>query len=234
MNDFLQSIRNGSYAKDNGNTSKPRYNSGSNGQRPRRTYEPNGNYMRNNNNNNERKFRPRTGVEGFGSEDTMTTIKDTLQSILTNQESSLLIAERKAIAEERKADAFEFIAHHIGKLTGETFVPAPRSESVAVAKKEVKPAVMDDFMDMDTDTDMEDVPAEIRETMESQPMLAVKKAETQSSMDKDDILGIISDMRREGSTYNEIASHLDSLNLPTFSGRGKWHAQTIHRLCQTV
>ncbi len=227
MNDFLQSIRNGSYAKDNGNKSNPRYNNGSNGQRPRRTYEPNGNYMRN---NNERKFRPRTGVEGFGSEDTMTTIKDTLQSILANQESSLLIAERKAIAEERKADAFEFIAQHIGKLTGETFVPAPRNESVSVAKKEAKPVVADDFMDMD----MDEQPVDICETVEQETAVHMKKTSNESSMDKDDILNIISDMRREGSTYNEIASHLDSLNLPTFSGRGKWHAQTIHRLCQTV
>jgi hypothetical protein len=223
MNDFLQSIRNGSYAKDNGNSSKPRYNNGTNGQRPRRPYEPNGNYTRN---GNERKFRPRTGVEGFASDDnTMTTIKDTLQAILANQETALAVAERKAIADERKAEAFEFIAQHIGKLLGENFVPktAPFVADVQAAKPEIE------VMDM---SHHEEEPM----TEETERVITVRKPDVQStqSMDKDDILGIISSMRREGSTYNEIATHLDSLNLPTFSGRGKWHAQTIHRLCQAV
>ena len=230
MNDFLQSIRNGSYSKD---TSKPRYNganSQNQSQRPRRAYEPNGNgnYMRNNNNNIERKFRPRTGVEGIASDDnTMTTIKDTLQTILTNQEAAMLVAQRKAVAEERTAVALEFIAQHIGKLSGETFVPKTEPVSVSVVESAVVPEIIEVMEVMDSCDE---------QTVVEEPelIISVKQTETQSTMDKDDILNVIASMRREGSTYNEIASHLDELNLPTFSGRGKWHAQTIHRLCQTV
>ena len=220
MNDFLQSIRNGSYAKDNGNNGKPRYNGANNGQRPRRTYESNGNFMRN---GNERKFRPRTGVEGVVADDTMTTIKDTLQTILANQETALVVAERKAIAEERKADAFEFIAQHIGRLLGENFVAGTVSRPTNV------PAETSESTNTNDDTEQSFVE-------DTERILAAVRPEPQqsSSMDKDDILNIIAAMRREGSTYNEIATHLDELNLPTFSGRGKWHAQTIHRLCQTV
>lgn len=47
------------------------------------------------------------------------------------------------------------------------------------------------------------------------------------------VLQVISDMRNNGATYTEIARHLDSENVATFSGKGRWHAQTIHRLCQT-
>lgn len=220
MNDFLQSIRNGSYAKDNGNNGKPRYNSPNNGQRPRRSYEPNGNYMRN---GNERKFRPRTGVEGLPADDTMTTIKDTLQAILANQETALAVAERKAIAEERKADAFEFIAQHIGSLVGENFVSG--TESRRAADRDETPVAMD--MAGDSEKSFAEDTERILSSVRTEPKQA-------STMDKDDILNIIAAMRREGSTYNEIATHLDELNLPTFSGRGKWHAQTIHRLCQTV
>ena len=228
MNDFLQSIRNGSYSKDNGGTSKPRYNSNNNNsQRPRRAYESNGNgnFMRN---GNERKFRPRTGPEGFVAEEgssTMTTIKDTLQAILTNQEAVLAFAERKAIAEERKADAFEYIASHIGKLSGESFVP--RTAPVNVPSPVVKPAVMDTLAPERTEKDAE---CKIATANVVNPA----DKQTGSDMNKDEILAVIADMRRDGSTYNEIASHLVDLNLPTFSGRGKWHAQTIHRLCQTV
>lgn len=205
MNDFLQSIRNGSFSKDNGNNSKPRYNS----QRPRRAYEPNGNYPRNN--GNEQKFRPRMSGNGLPADETLVTIKDTLASILTSQEASLAFAERRAIAEERKAEAFEFIANHIARLTGEDFIG--REHATAPI------------------TQTDDTPCD---TVDAAPQAEMETEVSASDMNKDDILAIIADMRRDGSTYHEIASHLVDLNLPTFSGRGKWHAQTIHRLCQTA
>ncbi|MBW1899226.1 MAG: hypothetical protein JRI61_09220, partial [Deltaproteobacteria bacterium] len=46
------------------------------------------------------------------------------------------------------------------------------------------------------------------------------------------VLDIIASMREENATYQEIAKKLELENLKTFSGRGKWHAQTVHRLCQ--
>ncbi len=41
---------------------------------------------------------------------------------------------------------------------------------------------------------------------------------------------IIEKQRRNDMTYEEIAAYLHEKNIPTFSGRGRWHAQTIHRL----
>jgi hypothetical protein len=49
---------------------------------------------------------------------------------------------------------------------------------------------------------------------------------------KDDILSIIRNMRKKGKTFVVIADHLKEKGIPTFSGRGAWHAQTIHRLCK--
>ena len=49
---------------------------------------------------------------------------------------------------------------------------------------------------------------------------------------KDDILSIINEMRKEGATFAVIAAYLKGKGIPTFSGRGEWHAQTIHRLCK--
>lgn len=147
-------------------------------------------------------------------DETLTTIKETLTTILSNQESGITFAERRAIAEERKADAFEFIAHHIGKLTGNLYSPKhqpdvdrpePQGEGEIMEARTSRPVIQDDMDDDNT-----------------------------SDMTKDDILELIITMRNDGSTYNEIATHLVDLNLPTFSGRGKWHAQTIHRLCQTA
>ena len=62
-----------------------------------------------------------------------------------------------------------------------------------------------------------------------------KSTETASASGKllgrEAVMNIIYTMRDEGVTFGEIAAHLVELNQPTFSGRGEWHAQTIHRLC---
>ncbi len=47
---------------------------------------------------------------------------------------------------------------------------------------------------------------------------------------KKDVLEIIKEMRENGSTFAAIADYLKEQGIPTFSGRGEWHAQTIHRL----
>ena len=55
-------------------------------------------------------------------------------------------------------------------------------------------------------------------------------AEQDQGYDKDTIIDVIVQMRDNGATFEAIAQHLDNENVPTFSNRGKWHAQTIHRL----
>ena len=54
--------------------------------------------------------------------------------------------------------------------------------------------------------------------------------EQDQGYDKDTIIDVIVQMRDNGATFEAIAQHLDNENVPTFSNRGKWHAQTIHRL----
>ncbi|MBF0258856.1 MAG: hypothetical protein HQK62_08475 [Desulfamplus sp.] len=48
---------------------------------------------------------------------------------------------------------------------------------------------------------------------------------------REEVMEIIHSMRAKGKTFDEVAQHLVALGQPTFSGRGDWHAQTIHRLC---
>ncbi len=49
---------------------------------------------------------------------------------------------------------------------------------------------------------------------------------------KDEILSIIRTMRKKEATFAAIADYLKEKGIPTFSGRGEWHAQTVHRLCK--
>jgi hypothetical protein len=50
---------------------------------------------------------------------------------------------------------------------------------------------------------------------------------------RDDLLSIIKTIRKDRATYKTIAEYFRKKNIPTFSGRGEWYAQTIHRLCKT-
>jgi len=49
---------------------------------------------------------------------------------------------------------------------------------------------------------------------------------------KTEVIHIIREMREKRCTFGEIAAELKAQAIPTFSGRGEWHAQTIHRLCR--
>ncbi|MFK5952495.1 MAG: hypothetical protein QM498_05505 [Desulfobacterium sp.] len=49
---------------------------------------------------------------------------------------------------------------------------------------------------------------------------------------KTEVIHIIREMREKRCTFGEIAAELKVRAIPTFSGRGEWHAQTIHRLCR--
>lgn len=48
---------------------------------------------------------------------------------------------------------------------------------------------------------------------------------------KREIIRLMKKLRKKGGTYKEIAAFLNEKGIPTFSNNGRWHAQTIHRLC---
>ncbi len=54
----------------------------------------------------------------------------------------------------------------------------------------------------------------------------------QTHHSKDEVIAMIKSMRKKRATFAEIAQDLKDKGIPTFSGRGEWHAQTIHRLCR--
>lgn len=208
MNDFLQSIRNGNFSKDN----RQRYNQ----QKPRRNYDnSNGNGNYNRGNTNDRKFRSKS--DSPSNDETLKSIKNALEAIVLNQTGAMELAARRAVAEERKAAAFEFIASNFGNFSP---VQPEKIDTVTTAMK----AEVETIIDEPETEILEQAPLKSYEIFKN----------TDSDMNKDEVLAMILSMRNDGSTYNEIASHLVSLDLPTFSGRGKWHAQTIHRLCQSI
>ncbi|VFQ44130.1 hypothetical protein [Desulfoluna butyratoxydans] len=240
MSDFLQSIRNQSkdkryqhnhqsrrpYDHNNGGHSNHHHNQQNhhNNQQQYQNNQNNSNnyHHRNNNdnqnnyhrNNDNRRYHQRPRNDYAQKDENLGLIKDLLETMVTQQNQAMEIHERRAIAEERKAEAIEEIASIISSLAGAEFPTIDKVVSGidAVARE------YEDELGLVDDEPMDDLPEQ--------------EAAPAAEMSKDEIIGMIHKMRAQGSTYNEVAAHLTELGLPTFSGRGKWHAQTIHRLCQ--
>lgn len=51
--------------------------------------------------------------------------------------------------------------------------------------------------------------------------------------DKPLLLDIISTMRGEGKSWEKIARHMDDINIPTVSGKGKWRGVSIKKFWDT-
>lgn len=236
MSDFLQSIRNQSKDKRYQSNTQPRrpYDNTGNGSPTNhhhsqqqnhhnsQQYQNNqSNYHRNNDNqngyqrnNDNRKFQPRPRNDFGQRDENLGMIKELLETLVAQQGQAMEIHERRAAAEERKADAIEEIASIISALAGGDFSSLDKVVSgIDAASRE-----------FDDEIDAEDECAS--------PSRIADEETPAIELSKEEIVSLIHKMRAEGSTYNEVAAHLTGIGLPTFSGRGKWHAQTIHRLCQ--
>ena len=213
MDDFLQTIRNNSKDK--------RYN------KNRRNYDGNNGYNHASNENRRNANEKRTkSYRGNGALDTvknetMVAVKDLLTELVAAQKRSHEVEERRAAAEERKADAMEAIAVYLKNLAGGGQpLSAENQGDIPFEKNRF---AENRSTDICADDENQEIALSIGEN---------SAAESPASLNHDDVLQMIRSLREEGATYEFIAQQLTAKNIPTFSGRGEWHAQTIHRLCR--
>ncbi|MBW2592473.1 MAG: hypothetical protein JRE58_05635, partial [Deltaproteobacteria bacterium] len=155
--------------------------------------------------------------------------------------------KRLADAEERKAAALERIAACFqGEMPIDSApiesVPAPETEPVSEPETKTEAGTVSEA-EAELEPEVESKPENLLQEQSLAPVQDDKK--TESSLDsapaspaiikatdvqRARVLKIVKKMHKENATYNQIALRLEEENLPTFSGRGKWHAQTIHRL----
>lgn len=134
-------------------------------------------------------------------EDMLTPIRRMLEQIVEGQRIQEGYMERQTIASEEMAAAFMDIAKFLDRYTEES-VPPP------MPAMEAPPAGGTMNLSQLTDDQLLS-PADERR----------------------DAIKIMKKLRRKGATYKEIAQFLNEREIPTFSKKGNWHAQTIHRLC---
>ncbi|MDY0362941.1 MAG: hypothetical protein RBR08_15945 [Desulforegulaceae bacterium] len=142
-------------------------------------------------------------------EEAISSLKQSIDEIQNAVQDHILVLERNTDAQERQAEALEHIADMFA-------------------------AFMDRLEEVPPQAPQETVPREAEILDESNLMLSAEDADQIKKTSRTYILNLIQSLRDKNSTYDEIALYLTENNFPTFSGRGRWHAQTIHRLCQEI
>lgn len=257
MNDFLQSLRNGqadkprtpktrkSYDNSYQYSNNPRFHSYGSGYQNPRTPNlkrqpgppgPMGNQM------------PQEDPGIALLADAIENLTHHVEILVKNQEYLTSVQERTADMMERQAFAIERILAHMQidappqsdhdlnpdiSKTQPQKPDLPREQTVK-AKPEIREPV---FSENDT-TQVAPEPTTKRRVIRKRKKTAPDKTPGQqrlsnsfSLLPREEVMNIIQTMREKGATYDQIAKHLVELGQPTFSGRGEWHAQTIHRLC---
>ncbi len=254
MNDFLQSLRNGQAEKprtpktrknfDNSYhyTSSPRFNSYGNGYPNTR--------------NSQMKRPPVTQQPGNQLPvDEMTTISMLaeaienlnlhIETLAKNQDYLITVQEKTADMLERQAIAIERIVSHLdlGKSPQPEHTAAPSAPPAAASDSPKTPFQNHYISSLSPETAAPATPVQPAAAKPVRTVIRKRKktvshntispaADTgQKLLSREKIMEIIHTMRAEGATFDQVASHLVDLGQPTFSGRGEWHAQTIHRLC---
>ena len=136
--------------------------------------------------------------------DHLAAIRRTLETIAENQKQLLEAGDQRRAIEERKIRALEEMARLMGRREGDA---GGSGQGPREAPRVLEAAATGGETD------------------------ASGRQESPRT-DREQILKIIHGLREKGQTYEGIARHLETRNIPTLSGRGKWRSQTIYRLCK--
>ena len=248
MNDFLQSLRNGQAEKQRIPKTRKNIDNSYQYSSPSRFHSYSG-YPNTRNQNMKRPPVPHQPGNQLPMDEPPTTtmlaeaienLTGHIETLVKNQDYMISINERTADMLERQAIAIERIVDYLdiapepqtALQTGMS--PVKTFENHYVTSRDPEPLIAEPA----------ETPAEAaagcaepsKPILRKRKKVAAKKAELSVSADsnllsREAVMDIINNMRAEGATFDQVASHLIELGQPTFSGRGEWHAQTIHRLC---
>lgn len=235
MNDFLQSLRNGQAGKKQ-RVPKTRGSYDHSGRSTRPRFHSYGGYQSTRSQQMKRPAAPQQSGNQMPADDMSTSamlakaieiLSNHIETLTRNQDYLVSIQERKADMLERQAVAIERIVDHLNIV--------PKSEETTDTTDKFKKVVESHYIASKKSQKITQAPVE-KAVVRRRKKIVTGKAKTHvfwnaGRLGRDAVMEIIYNMRAEGATFEKIAHHLISLGQPTFSGRGEWHAQTIHRLC---
>lgn len=242
MNDFLQNLRNGQADKTRTAKTRKSQDNGYHYSSAPRFHSYSGGFQNTRNQQMKRPVNPAPASNKTPSEDmtsnamlieAIESLGAHVENLTRNQDALITVQEKTADMLERQAIAIEHIAEALNLNERKTRTPAPkkafRNHYIASQKPRFQSAAP---------AEEPQAPARQARTIIRKRKGVVTRKPVESAVSSDvellsreEVMDIIYSMREEGATFDQVASRLIELGQPTFSGRGEWHAQTIHRLC---
>ncbi len=253
MNDFLQNLRNGQAEKQRPQKTRKSYDNSyhlSNS----RFHSYGGGYQNQRTQSNIKKplSQLQTGNKVSGNDNLVTSmLAESIENLsshietLANNQDYLIKAQEKSVKMmERQVNALERILSHLNI--------APLEETSPLKDTPVKDIFNNHYVTPPKSKPDDAAPRDASKKISSKPVVknikpvksVIRKkkkiVDSKSTeavpvngklLSREVVMNIINTMRTEGSTFDQVAARLIELGQPTFSGRGEWHAQTIHRLC---
>jgi len=249
MNDFLQNLRNGQAEKQRTPKTRKNFDNSYHYTSSSRFNSYGGGYQNTRNHNMKRQLPQHQAGNQLPTDDTSTTsmlaeaienLSSHIETLTKNQDHLITAQEKTADMIERQAIAIERIIDHLNIAPGQN--PAPEKESVSKKTFEnhyvtTKKPESDIPEPVEPPVEnIEPVKPAVKPVIRKRKKVVAKKAQKATTTDtkllsREAVMDIIHTMRTEGATFDQVATRLVKLGQPTFSGRGEWHAQTIHRLC---
>ena len=247
MNDFLQSLRNGQAEKPRTPKTRKNYDNPYHYTTQRFNNSYGGGYQNTRSQNVKRPPMPvlQSG-NGLPMDETSVTsmlaeaienLSSHIETLAKNQDYLINVQERTADMLERQAIAIERIVDHLNIAPmPDAEEPMEENEPVRVfkhhyvtpQKSEADPVVAAEAPVADAEPQRPAIRK--RKKVVTEKPKEIVSTETQL-LSREAVMDIIYTMRNDGATFDQVAARLIELGQPTFSGRGEWHAQTIHRLC---
>ena len=259
MNDFLQNLRNGQAEKQRPQKTRKSYDSSHQYANPR--FHSYGGYQNSRNQHTKRPPSQTQNGNQISADDNLVTsmlaeaietLSSHIETLGKNQDMMIKAQKKTANMLERQVNAVERILKHLNiaplpeaapekeKTVKETFenhyVTSPKIKSeTSVPSKTSSNSPVKNIKPVKPVKPVKSVKS-VKSVIRRRKKIVEKKSDRTASangklLGREAVMNIIYTMRDEGVTFGQIAAHLVELKQPTFSGRGEWHAQTIHRLC---
>jgi hypothetical protein len=247
MNDFLQSLRNGQAEKPRTPKTRKNFDNSYHYTTQRFNNSYGGGYQNTRSQNAKRPSIPALqSGNGLPMDETsvismlaeaIENLSSHIETLAKNQDYLINVQERTADMMERQAIAIERIVEHLN------IAPGPNAEELM---EENEPARVFEHHYVTPQKPEPDpivsVEAAVVSAEPEKPAIRIRKKVTVEKaketvttrtqlLSREAVMDIIHTMRGQGDTFDQVAARLIELGQPTFSGRGEWHAQTIHRLC---
>ncbi len=143
-----------------------------------------------------------------------------LEENTRRNQQMLEIEEHRVAIEEQKIQALHSIATSITQLAGNATKNSSTGSSIMNGEESIVEFPPDPSMAQ------KNIQTKGADSMAS----SLQKQKVPFNMGREDVMNLIIALRKEGNSFKQVSLYLEEQNVPTFSGKGKWHAPTVANL----